>query len=365
MARGHRCGGHGMQLGQQRCISRWHGYEDPDAPESLRYDLAYEVDLRDSPDSPEWSTYGNTNSSLYPWEEDGKKGTWGFDYGALFSAEWADRFGIQDPDDPGRNLPLCDLLDRGFVHEVWVYGDADHPLPGDASAAEILEWKPKYDEAFVPTGKMHGCAGNGCFDPEDLADILAAGCKRTIRIAWFNNTRGPGCFMESLSHGLESMATTNVLPWLAPYFRDFANMEMNVDYGDQGIQLASRYACEGGDQLSYPDPTTVDYGAGCGGPGQITGYDPVCGNVHFMPDSKGHYDLTSDMPVLTSCTHFRDGTGKKETFTKAAYSPAYDHVSDCMGPFLTWWRQNIPAVGNTALEEDGQPMRSWWPFLYY
>jgi hypothetical protein len=137
-------------------------------------------------------------------------------------------------------------------------------------------------------------------------------------------------------------------------------------YGDQGVSFDSWYACGGGEVLSYPAEDAVSYTDGCpGGPGTITGYDPVCGNVHFMPDSKGHYDLTSDMPVLTSCTHFRDGTGKKETFTKAAYSPAYDHVSDCMGPFLTWWRQNIPAVGNTALEEDGQPMRSWWPFLYY
>jgi hypothetical protein len=36
-----------------------------------------------------------------------------------------------------------------------------------------------------------------------------------------------------------------------------------------------------------------------------------------------------------------------------------------MGPFLVWWRQNMPGLGNAAVADDGMPMLNWWPFLFY
>jgi hypothetical protein len=30
-----------------------------------------------------------------------------------------------------------------------------------------------------------------------------------------------------------------------------------------------------------------------------------------------------------------------------------------------WWRQNLPGLANTALDDAGLPMRNWWPFLFY
>jgi len=346
--------------------SRWHGYADADAPAFLQPELAYEIDLRDAPGSKDWGTYGRTNSSRYPRETQPKQGYWGFDYGFLFTQEFADQIRIEDPSEPGRFLQLCELLDLGFVHEVWVYGDADHPLPGDFSAAEILELKPVYDAVFSTTGKLNSCAGNGCFDAEDVLVANAAGCSRTVRIAWFNNTRGPGCFLESLSHGFESMASGISVPYLHAPFKDFANMELDADYPDQAVPVNSWYGCGMGDVLSYPQPDRVEYTSACSGPGAIVGYDPVCGNVHFMPDGKGHYDLTNTQPVDSSCTHFRDGTGQKEIFTRSSFSPAYEAVGDCMGPFLVWWRQSFPGLDSSALEDDGvTPMRNWWPFVYY
>jgi hypothetical protein len=36
---------------------------------------------------------------------------------------------------------------------------------------------------------------------------------------------------------------------------------------------------------------------------------------------------------------------------------AYDGLApDCMGPFLVWWRQNMPGLGNAAKDVEGQPM---------
>jgi hypothetical protein len=32
---------------------------------------------------------------------------------------------------------------------------------------------------------------------------------------------------------------------------------------------------------------------------------------------------------------------------------------------LLWWRQNMPGLDNRALDDSGQSMLNWWPFLYY
>jgi hypothetical protein len=38
---------------------------------------------------------------------------------------------------------------------------------------------------------------------------------------------------------------------------------------------------------------------------------------------------------------------------------------DCMGRWVVYWRQNMPGLDNTALDDDGRPMKNWWPFLFY
>jgi hypothetical protein len=42
-----------------------------------------------------------------------------------------------------------------------------------------------------------------------------------------------------------------------------------------------------------------------------------------------------------------------------------DLAPDCMGRWVVYWRQNMPGLGNTALDDDGRPMKNWWPFLFY
>jgi hypothetical protein len=334
--------------------SRWHGYADPDAPVFLEYELAYEVDLRDPMPPLEWPY---RNSTLYP-REDPVEGYWGFDYERLFDPDYAQYLGIEDPDQPGTNLALCDAIERGLVHEVWVYGDADVP---DVSAAEMLELKPYYDEDGnrLP-GAMDRCVGNGCFDEEDVIP-----CGRSVRVAWFNNTRGPGCFMESLSHAFEGMGRrgSQVLPYLSRYFSDFAGMELDIDYG---LGVDSWYSCPYGMPcLSYPDEDSVQYAVNAMVQGTLDGYDPVCGNVHWAPNARQHYDLGGTDPVRTSCTSWRDGSGATELYDGSQHAPYVDYAPDCMGPFLVWWRQNLPGLANTALDDAGLPMRNWWPFLFY
>jgi hypothetical protein len=332
--------------------SRYHGYSDPDAPAFLQYELAYAIDLRDKVIPP---YYTKRNSTLYP-RENPVEGYWGFDYEKLFTAEYTQFYNIPDPANPSRLLSLCELIDRGLVHEVWVYCDGDVP---DVGMAEILELKPYYDENRnrVP-GEMNRCAGNGCFDAEDNIP-----CNRTVRIGGFNNMRGVGCYLESLSHGMESTgAWSPPIPYLSRYFPNFAGFDLDTRYG---LPFDSWYASSGnGYALSYPTESSVTYYVQ-GKRGTINPYDPICGNVHFAPNGRKHYDLDSPSAVRTSCTHYRDGSGQTDLFTRSDFESYLSLAPDCMGGFLIWWRQNMPGLNNTALDDEGNPMLNWWPFLFY
>lgn len=333
--------------------SRFHGFDDPGAPVALDLQIPYGVDLRDADPPPGWPY---RNSTLYPREEP-QEGYWGFDYERLFSDEFAALYGIEDPDAPGEVLDLCALFQRGLVHEVWIYGDADVP---DASAAEILESKPRYDAERKRTAEpMNRCAGNGCFDEEDVV-----ACGVTVRIAWFNNTRGVGCFLESLSHGIESTGNDPAtIPYLHDYFPALAGFDLDERYG---LPLTSWYACPYGEPcLAYPTPTSVEYAVSDAVKGTIDPYDPVCGNVHFAPNGRQQYDLDGPSQVRTSCSRFRDGSGETTLYDKSQHAAYAGLAPDCMGQFTVWWRQNLPGLDNAAVDDDGLPMLSWWPFLYY
>jgi hypothetical protein len=340
--------------------SRPHGYSDPDAEPFLVYEIAYAVDLRDDEPPTGWPY---NNSTIFPREEP-PDGYWSFDYEQLFTREFADHYAIPDPEDPSRNLDLCELFTRGLVHEVWIYGDQDIP---DASAAELLELKPYYDEDRNRLDHpMNRCAGNGCFDDEDL---IPETCTSTVRISWFNNTRGPGCFMENFGHVFESIRAGDPrqIPSLSKDFMRFAGFDLDVRYG---LPFDSWYVCPYGEPcLTYETVTSVSYDVS-GLTGTIDPYDPICGNVHFVPNGRQHYDLESPYPVLTTCEGFGlgeagDGTDLLRPFSRDSFAPYIDLAHDCMGAYLVFWMQSFPGPDNAALDEEGRPILNWWPYIYY
>jgi hypothetical protein len=339
-----------------REATRPHGFADPGAQPFLEYEIAYAIDLRDTTPPAGWPY---KNSTLYPREEP-PEGYWGFDYEKLFGSEQAALWKIEDPDAPGTPLTLCELSERGLVHEVWIYGDADLP---DVSAAEVLGIMPRYDESFVRVGDtLDRCAGNGCFDAEDE---IPASCTRTLRIGWVNNTRGVGCYLESLSHGIETIGGGDFIPYWKPYFREFAGFDLDTRYG---VPFESWYACSDPDCLTYPTESSVSYKV-AGQTGTLDPYVPICGNAHFPPNARAHYDLSNSQPVLATCESYRRGGGPGSDDT-APYDSArwsgYEPIAgDCMGPWLVYWWQSFPASDRVARSLDGAPMKNWWPFLFY
>lgn len=340
--------------------TRAHGYSSADAPPFLEYELAYEVDLRDTTPPP--AGYPYRNSTLYPREEP-VDGYWGFDYEKLFTPEFAAHYGIESPDAPGTYLTLCELSERGLVHEVWIYGDADVP---DASAAEVLGIMPPHDASGHRAGaRMDRCAGNGCFDAEDT---IPPECTRTLRIGWVNNTRGVGCFLESLSHGYEAIGNSGLVPYLRRYWPEFAGFDLDTRFGRP---FSSWYGlCRGGGGcLSYATDDSVTY-AGDTLSGTIDPYVPACGNAHFPPNARDHYDIDNPVPVMSTCASYRTAGGPTGGDPAALLGAAdwarYRPIAgDCDGAWLVYWWQSFPGLANRARDEAGAPMKNWWPFFFY
>ncbi len=75
--------------------------------------------------------------------------------------------------------------------------------------------------------------------------------------------------------------------------------------------------------------------------------------------------------VLCRIEHWRrhDGPGGKDRCTEFSsdrcIKPYEAIAGDCMGAWLVYWRQNMPNAHCPALDDEGQPMKNWWPFLFY
>ena len=245
------------------------------------------------------------NSARFPRTADGV----GFDYAALHAMRLHD------------GLTLDQLTERGLVNEVWLL--ADHT---ERSAPwETVEVKRAYDREFRPLARFEPYAGNS--GPHD-----APWLGRSLRILFINFDRGVGCAMESLGHSLERMASCGAIPYYEKYFREFAMLDL-YDTG----------------QTRLADPDYVAAG----------------GNVHFMPNGRDDYDLDNPAPVLSTVETWRQAGEEARTWTPAVLERYRDLAPDCMGRWVVYWRQNMPGLDNTALDDEGRPMKSWWPFLFY
>lgn len=333
--------------------SRYHGYRDAAAPAFLQYQIFKFVDLRDAD-----RVVGD--SRRVPVKNADARTGFNMDYKQYFSPEFAALYAVPDPRDPARFLRLEELLEGGYVHEVWFFGSGNEQVRPHIGAYEVVEEKPRYDENFQKVGQEWVQAGNG-------GDADQPWVGRSVRLGFVNASRGIGCFLESLAHGLEGTANSGAIPYFSRYFREYADFNLRARYG---LPFDSLYGVDyGGKQIEYPDRSTMVL-THKGQRIQVDNYLPAGGNAHFPPNARGHYDLDNPEEVLSTITDWRIGSGPggkdlATPFTNAAFRRYRDLAPDCMGAWLVYWRQNMPGRDNRQKDDAGKPMKNWWPVLFY
>jgi len=333
--------------------SRYHGYADSKAPVFLEYQVFKFLDLRDSD-----RTFGN--SRKLPVKDSNATSGFNMKYSDYFSETFAGYYQVPDPREPKRLLRLDELLDGGFVHEVWFFESGNIKASPHSGSYEVVEQKPRYDASFEKIGQEWVQAGNG-------GDSEQPWVGRSCRIGCINASRGIGCFMESLAHGIEGMSRSKSIPYFTKYFTEYADFNLKERYG---VPFESLYAIEYGRQaITYPTPSSMVV-THAGEKHTVTNYIPVGGSAHFPPNARKHYDLDNPNPVLSTIEDWRIGSaanGKDQAklFSNEAFRRYRDIAPDCMGAWLVYWRQNMPALSNKQKDDSAKPMKNWLPFLFY
>lgn len=328
--------------------SRYHGYENPSAPPFLDYQIFKLIDLSDP--TPPADPDPDGNSTKFPRQKD--EGDSIFRYDALFGKQFAAYYGVKAPD--GHDMTLSELVNAGKVHEVWfIANQGPHGAP-----YECVELKQRYDANFKKLPGKYVQAGNGGSKRQPWIG-------RSLKILFINGSRGPGCAMESLSHSLEWMATCGAIPYFEKCFMEYADFDLDKRYGLPFTKLYDR----GPTDLSYPNAHTLAF-TWKGERREVENYAPRGGSVHFMPSARKDYDLDNPQPVNSSIEHYRrhdgpDGRDLVEPWTNARFAQYRKLANDCQGPWLVYWRQNMPGLDNRSIDDQGRPMKNWWPFLFY
>lgn len=330
--------------------TRHHGFANPDAPPFITYDPVRFVDLRDD------NRGVRENSKHFP-EKTGERRGALIDYNALYSDEFARHYGFEDPKRPGEYLNLHELIHGGYVHELWYFAiHTDAGWPG----RETIEFKQYYDEQAQPIPGKHGPAGNG-HDPS----MPWSG--RSFRIAFFNPHRGIGCMLENFGHELEAIANHNSIAYYKKYFDEYAELNLK-DRFDLPFRSFYRFPYRG-EHVTYPHQAEALFTYE-GTEHRLNPYINAGGNVHWPPGARKHYDLDSPHTVLSRIENFRqfngvNGQDRVEPFSKDKWQRYAGVAPDCMGQWLVYWMQCMPGYENQALDDDGKPMKNWWPFMFY
>jgi hypothetical protein len=321
--------------------SRYHGYSNASAPAFLNYQVVHYVDLPGQP-----TRSGN-----------------GFGYAEFMTSQtFADKVGMTAPGGT-RNLTVCELFEQGLINEAWVAERSDDP----AKLYEILARGQEYNADFSKkAGEFDNCSGNGCVNGFE--------CGVSVRLGEINLDRGPGCATHAYGHGIESQVKRNQIPYFTRNATRFFNFGLDDSYG---TPFGDFYMCpyDTTQCVQYPTPTRATNGSASNQSFNIEGYGIGCGNVHFAPHSRGHYDFENSSAGVTAaatCEGYGLGAGPNgaDVTTDIDYDVyrSYNQdsaLNDCGGGWQTYMRQSFPGYQNQAKDMDGQPMKNWWPFLFY
>jgi hypothetical protein len=363
-----------------RVASMYHGYNDGSVPAFKTYSVIKIVDARDG--------NGKNNSSLIPLHTIG--GSVSVDYSQFTTQAWTDRIGIQDPANPGNNLSVCQLFEKGIINEVWGMV-ADPVASGSAKFDETAESKQAYDANNQPISGRLVAVSNG----QDITSAVP--CKVSTRFYDFNPTRGPGCHLHANGHAWENYISRGALPAFANVARTFFNFDFKTRFNASFNSFYDVCPYTSAVCISWqsPFPSTAAV-AGASSMKSGWSFSPLtagCGNVHFPPNATTQYtclDPGYDIPqtpssaptqyeTMSSCEHYglHDGPGGADEttpYSNAIAAQKYKHAlgadanmvaTDCGGPQPTYIFASMPGLGTTATTSSGTPMRNWWVYEYY
>jgi hypothetical protein len=330
--------------------SKYHGYKNTNAPAFLKYKVFKYIDMRDPGAPPSNCTRVPRKAHTNYFHN--------FDYNALYSEQYAGCWGVRNPRDKSRFLRLDELVDLGYIHEVWTFTFYD----GKLHVYETNELKPVYDENFNKVSNLYKHCGNGA-DPE----LQWYG--RSLRFNGLNSTRGIGCGLENLAHSIEAMAHAKVIPYYRKYFYEFAGFDLDKRYN---LPFDSFYwmSYDGKSSNVYPNATTVNIYCKKFGNFVISNYVAAGGNCHWPPNGRRHYDKNNTNVVMSTIEDWRIGSGPDgkdlaQPWSIENFRMYWDKAPDCLGTWIIYWRQNMPGLDNKARDDEGKPMKNWWPFLFY
>jgi hypothetical protein len=292
-----------------------------------------------------------------------------FNYAGLNTQAFADNtLKIADPANPGTNLTLCQLFEKGIIHEVWcMVKDGENPKCG-----ETQESKQVYDANNAKVAGKFISASNG-------DNIVSLGCKVTTRITDFNPGRGTGCHQHALGHGWERyMGPPVAVPALVKQASRFLNWDMDTRLMapfSNFYSACSTNSAQTTDCMVWQSTTHIVSGPSAAKTFDIADMSGGCGNAHFYPNTTGNYSYdatTPDPNVLSSCENYglHNGPGGKDLttpFTNAMTDTLFGSLEDddCGGHGTAYIYENFPGPGTLAKNDDGTPMHNWWVYLFY
>jgi hypothetical protein len=328
--------------------SRPHAYADSSAPPFLQYQILKVVDLTDHPPPAGWT---NPSSTMLPTTSTGD-----FDPTALFTSRFVNAYGFQDSS--GRALSLCDLFEGGQINEVWIEdGEA-----GQRRAPLNVERKQAYDATGAPIAGMFlpDVGGGGSLDQ--------IACDVTVRMAHLDPARGPGCDLEVRGWGIEGM--WDALPADAADAHAFLNADFLGRFGVQFNSFAD-ICDEAGDAcVSYPSDRAATGSYADGTTWAIQPFLQGCGSSRFPPNARSRGDWSNAAEVQARCAGFglggaAGGGDAYQAYSAATVTAEDNAVPDCGGGWQVYWRQSMPGPNTQARGAGGQPIKNWWPFLFY
>jgi len=347
--------------------SRYHAYSDQAAPPFLNYQLDKTIDLTDGQQISAGAMF--PSSSKLPLTPSGA-----FDPTALFTQALGDSYQYFD-DGKGRNLTLCELFEQGKINEVWVaIGE------GPPRGIDSLERKQVYDaDGTAIPGRFEAAAGGS-------GELGGIECGVTVRMAHLSPVRGLGCDLDIRGWSMQAETTLATVPYLHDNALAFFNSDLDTRFGvpfsswdDLCGNSSAAAPC-----ATYGSATSVSGVAGTT-PWTIPSFIQGCGTATFPPNARYRDDYVNPMPVASRCEHYGLGDGpggldQTQPYTSdlvqgnvdtlnalaAMVSPAVNLPgNDCGGGWQVYLRQSIPGYQNHARDDRGQPMKNWWPFLFY